>query len=86
MDTKESIKTLGVCVTPAFKWVQQFKLMKEKMCRVMNKLRSTPLTITNVYVYFNIYFKNPGFLDLGGVCSYNTTITCKKANACQGGG
>ena len=52
---KESVKTLGVYMTPTLKWVQQFEKMKEKMYRVMSKLRSTPLSITNTYVYFNIY-------------------------------
>ena len=29
--------------------------MIEKMFKVMSKLRSTPITISNIYVYFNMY-------------------------------
>jgi len=52
---KESIKSLGLYVNLTLKWIHQFEMMKKKMFKVMSKLRSTPLTISNTYMYFNMY-------------------------------
>jgi len=52
---KESVKSLGVYMNPSLTWVRQFEMIKEKMYRVMSKLRSTLLSVRNTYVFFNMY-------------------------------
>ena len=52
---KESIKLLGIFLNPTLKWIHQFEMMKNKMFKSMSKLRSTPLTIGNAHVFFNVH-------------------------------
>ena len=54
-NVQESVKTLGVHMSPTLSWIKQYEMMKEKMHKAMSKLRSTPITIANAYVYFNMY-------------------------------
>jgi len=51
----ESVLTLGIQMNPMLVWDKQFEMMKEKLCRAMSKLRSTPLSVGNAYVFVNMY-------------------------------
>jgi len=55
MSIKESVKSLGIYINPKIEWIKQFEMVKEKLFRTMSKLCSTPLTIANAYLYFNMY-------------------------------
>ena len=61
----ESVKSLGLFVNPTLKWIHQFEMMKDKMCEAMSKLRSTPLTIGNAYVFFNMCLVTQVFFGCG---------------------
>ena len=37
------------------KWIRQFKMMKEKMINAMWKLGNIPVTVSNAYLYINMY-------------------------------
>ena len=39
----------------SLKWVKQFEIMKDKLYGTMSKLQSTTITISNAYVFFNMY-------------------------------
>ena len=54
-DPKDSQCTLGVYMNPELKWLKQFEVMKDKMYRVMSRLRGTTLSVANAYVFFNMY-------------------------------
>ena len=51
---KESVKSLGTYFNPTMEWTEQFKMVREKLLCAMSKLRSTPLTAANAYVFFHI--------------------------------
>ena len=51
---KESVKSLGIYFNPTMEWTKQFKMIREKLLCAMSKLRSTPLTAANAYVFFNM--------------------------------
>ena len=65
LDFNESQRTLGVCINPALTWTKQFEIMKEKMCVAMSKLRSTPLSIGNACVFFNVCLITQVFFGCG---------------------
>ena len=54
LDHNKSERTLGICINPVLTWTKQFEIMKEKLCLVMSKLRSAPLSIANAHFFFNV--------------------------------
>jgi len=55
LSNKESIKTLGVQISPTIQWEQQFKMMIEKLQEITAKMKNTPMNTHNAYLYFNMY-------------------------------
>ena len=62
---KESVKSLGIFLNPTLKWIYQFEMMKDKMFKSMSKLRSTPLTIGNAHVFFNMCLITQAYFGCG---------------------
>ena len=54
-NVKESVLTLGVHMNPMMSWDKQFEMMKEKLHRAISKLRGTPISVGNAYVFVNMY-------------------------------
>lgn len=52
---KDAVKSLGLYVNPTMEGSKQFEMVKEKLIRAMSKLRSTPLSVANAYIFFNMY-------------------------------
>jgi len=55
MSNEESIKTLGVHITPSLQWKCQFQQMMTKLQDTISKLKYTPMNTHNAYLYFNMY-------------------------------
>ena len=55
LNVKETKKTLGTCIGPSLKWDKQFEKMREKMIVAIKKLKNTPMTVANTFIYYNMY-------------------------------
>ena len=55
IDANQDTKTLGVQMGLSLQWITQFKMIEEKLQMAMWKLKSTPVTVSNTYMFYNIY-------------------------------
>ena len=55
LNAMEEEKTLGVFVSPSMRWLSQCAAIEEKLKIAMWRLRQTPITIGNAYVFYNVY-------------------------------
>ena len=62
---QESVKTLGVKINPELTWSNQFEMMREKLIRAMSKLKSTPISVENAYIFVNMYLINQVYFGAG---------------------
>ena len=65
LDVRESTKTLGVFMSPALDWKDEFSYVKRKMETSITKLMNTELAIYQVYMYFNVYMLTNVFYGCG---------------------
>jgi len=65
ININESVKLLGVHMTPTLKWEKQFKIITEKMQEALYKLKSIPLSIANTYMYYNMYLMRKVYFRCG---------------------
>jgi len=72
---KDEEKTLGVNIDPSLKWDEQFTMLIEKMKLAMWKLESTPVTVSNAYLFYNMYLVTHVYFGCGIV---NITLSQKK--------
>ena len=61
--SKDSERSLGVCMSPSIVWIAQFEKMKEKMMEAMRKLKNATMVIStasmhsNMCLIKNVYFR-----------------------------
>ena len=51
----------------SLQWVKQFTMMKDKLERAMYKLRDIPITVSNAYLFYNMYLTTQVYFGCGVV-------------------
>ena len=51
IDSKKSERSLGVCISPALVWDEQFARMKEKMIEAVFKLKNTKIVVPTAHYF-----------------------------------
>ena len=50
---------------PLLQWITQFKMIEEKLQIAMQKLKSTPVTVSNAYMFYNMYLLTQVYFGCG---------------------